>query len=188
MQVGFYGHVRQYHNLKAEIDANIAKVLESGEYVHGPMNQQFEKELAAFHGMKYAIGNGSGTDAIWLALMALGIGPGDEVITNGGWRAVTRTGGYQSGPGVMDYVADMPPYIQQMADWLDDDQRVHPCALAHAYSGFEIMAALYRSAAEGGQISLPLTTGADEIALLKEKVPARKVLFSIPESAKEFPG
>ena len=82
MQVGFYGHVRQYHNIKAEIDANIAKVLESGEYVQGPMNKQFEKELAAFHGMKYAIGTGNGTDAIWLALMALGIGPGDEVITH----------------------------------------------------------------------------------------------------------
>lgn len=82
MQVGFYGHVRQYHNIKQAIDANIARVLESGEYVHGPMNKQFEKELATFHGMKYAIGTGNGTDAIWLALMALGIGPGDEVITH----------------------------------------------------------------------------------------------------------
>ena len=52
MKVGFYGHVRQYHNIKKEIDDNIAKVLESGEYVQGPMNKQFEKELAAFHGMK----------------------------------------------------------------------------------------------------------------------------------------
>ncbi len=82
MKVGFYGHVRQYHNIKKEIDDNIAKVLESGEYVQGPMNKQFEKELAAFHGMKHAIGTGNGTDAIWLALMGLGIGPGDEVITN----------------------------------------------------------------------------------------------------------
>jgi len=82
MKVGFYGHVRQYHNIKAEIDANIQRVLESGEYVQGPMNKQFEKELAAFCGSKYAIGVGNGTDAIWLALMALGIGPGDEVITH----------------------------------------------------------------------------------------------------------
>ena len=109
-----------------------------------------------------------------------------EVITNGGWRAVTKSGGYQSGPGAMDYVEDMPPYIQQMADWLDKGL-VHPCAFAHAYQGFEIMAALYRSAAEGGQIALPLTSGLDEIALLKDKVPARKVLFTIPESAKEYP-
>src|SRR5689334_5342933 len=82
MQVGFYGHVRQYKNIQAEIDANIKRVIESGEYVQGPMLKQFEKELAEFHGTKFAIGVGNGTDAIWLALMALGIGPGDEVITH----------------------------------------------------------------------------------------------------------
>lgn len=82
MQVGFYGHVRQYHNIKNEIDANIATVLESGQYVMGPMLKQFEKELAEFHGTQYAVGVGNGTDAIWLALMAMDIGPGDEVITN----------------------------------------------------------------------------------------------------------
>ena len=82
MKVEFYGHVRQYHNIKAEIDRNIQTVLESGQYVMGPMLKQFEAELAAYHGTKYAIGLGNGTDAIWLALMALGIGPGDEVITH----------------------------------------------------------------------------------------------------------
>lgn len=82
MQVGFYGHVRQYRNIQPEIDANLQRVLESGEYVQGPMLRQFEQELAAFHGMKHAIGTGNGTDAIWLVLMAMGIGPGDEVITH----------------------------------------------------------------------------------------------------------
>src|SRR5262245_1159162 len=82
MHVSFYGHTRQYHNIQKEIDANIARVLESGEYVQGPMLKQFEKELAEFHGTKFAIGCGNGTDAIWLALMALGIGEGDEVITH----------------------------------------------------------------------------------------------------------
>jgi dTDP-4-amino-4,6-dideoxygalactose transaminase len=82
MQVGFYGHVRQYKNIQSEIDANIRRVLESGEYVQGPMLKQFEQELAAYHGMTHAIGTGNGTDAIWLALMAMGIGPGDEVITH----------------------------------------------------------------------------------------------------------
>jgi dTDP-4-amino-4,6-dideoxygalactose transaminase len=82
MQVGFYGHVRQYKNIQSEIDANIRRVLESGEYVQGPMLKQFEQELAAFHGTTHAIGVGNGTDAIWLALMAMGIGPGDEVITH----------------------------------------------------------------------------------------------------------
>ena len=110
-----------------------------------------------------------------------------EVITNGGWRAVTKSGGFQSGTGNMDYVEDMPPYVQEMADWLDDDKNVHPCAFANAYKGFEIMAALYRSAAEGGQIALPLTTGADEIALLKAKVPERKALMPVAGSEKEYP-
>jgi len=82
MKVSFYGHVRQYHSIKSEIDAKIQKVLESGEYVQGPMLKHFEAELAAFSGTKHAIGVGNGTDAIWLALMALGIGPGDEVITH----------------------------------------------------------------------------------------------------------
>ncbi len=82
MKVEFYGHVRQYHNIKSEIDKNIQTVLESGQYVMGPMLKQFEAELAAYHGAKFAVGLGNGTDAIWLGLMALGIGPGDEVITH----------------------------------------------------------------------------------------------------------
>jgi dTDP-4-amino-4,6-dideoxygalactose transaminase len=82
MQVGFYGHVRQYRNIQSEIDANLKRVIESGEYVQGPMLKQFEQELAAFHGVKHAVGTGNGTDSIWLSLMAMGIGPGDEVITH----------------------------------------------------------------------------------------------------------
>ncbi|HUL76634.1 MAG TPA: DegT/DnrJ/EryC1/StrS family aminotransferase [Vicinamibacteria bacterium] len=82
MNVPFYGHTRQYHNIKGEIDANIQKVLESGQYVMGPMLKQFEAELAAYTGKKHAIGVGNGTDAIWLTLMALGLKPGDEVITH----------------------------------------------------------------------------------------------------------
>ena len=82
MNVGFYGHVRQYHNIKDEIDANMKEVLESGNYVMGPMLKRFEKEFAAYHGTKYAIGVGNGTDALWLSFMALGIGPGDECITH----------------------------------------------------------------------------------------------------------
>jgi dTDP-4-amino-4,6-dideoxygalactose transaminase len=82
MNVPFYGHTRQYKSIQAEIDANIRQVLESGQYVMGPMLKQFEAELAAYTGKKYAIGLGNGTDAIWLTLMALGVGPGDEVITN----------------------------------------------------------------------------------------------------------
>jgi dTDP-4-amino-4,6-dideoxygalactose transaminase len=80
-QVGFYGHVRQYHNLKSEIDTAFHEVLESGSYVMGPKLKQFEADLAAYCDTKEAVGVNSGTDALWLAFMALGVGPGDEVIT-----------------------------------------------------------------------------------------------------------
>jgi dTDP-4-amino-4,6-dideoxygalactose transaminase len=82
MKVEFYGHVRQYNNIKAEIDANIHQVIQSGQFVLGPMLKRFEAEFAAYSGAKHAIGVGNGTDAIWLALMALGVGPGDECITH----------------------------------------------------------------------------------------------------------
>jgi len=109
-----------------------------------------------------------------------------EVMTGGGWRAVTKNGA-SSGPGGMDYNYDMPPYVQQMVHWLDDDAKVHPCCFANAYKGFEIMSALYRSVAEGGQVALPLTEGRDEIAALKEKLPSKKVILTLAESAKEYP-
>ena len=80
-QVDFYGHVRQYHNLKAEIDAAILEVLESGSYVLGPKLTQFEADLAKYCNTKEAVGLNSGTDALILVLKALGVGPGDEVIT-----------------------------------------------------------------------------------------------------------
>lgn len=81
MKVPFYGHVRQYHSIKAQIDANIHEVLESGNFVMGPVLQRFEQEFAAYHGMQHTVGVGNGTDALWLTFMALGIGPGDECIT-----------------------------------------------------------------------------------------------------------
>lgn len=82
MKVEFYGHVRQYRNIQSEIDRNVQEVLLSGNYVQGPVLKRFEAELAAYSGTKFAVGLANGTDAIWLALMALGIGPGDEVITH----------------------------------------------------------------------------------------------------------
>ena len=108
-----------------------------------------------------------------------------EVLTGGGWRAVTKQGA-SSGDGCMNYELDMPPYIQQMADWLDDPSKVHPCNFDSAYQGFEITMALCRSAAGGGQVALPLTDAAHELDLLKASLPERKVLLSMPANAKEY--
>ena len=87
----------------------------------------------------------------------------------------------------MNYDLDMPPYIQEMADWLDDEQRVHPCNFETAYHGFEVMMAFCRSVAKGGQIPLPLDSPADEIQLLKDAVADRPVILAISESIKEYP-
>ncbi len=108
-----------------------------------------------------------------------------EVLTNGGWRSVTKRDGFRSGEGAMNYELDMPPYIQDMADWLDGT-KVHPCSFDSAYKGFEIMMALCRSAAKGGQVALPLTEGADEQAMIAEAVPERRVLFSSDVNAPEY--
>ncbi len=108
-----------------------------------------------------------------------------EVLTGGGWRAVTKNGAC-SGPGCMNYDLDMPPYIQQMADWLDDSGKVHECNFESAYRGFEIMMAMCRSVAERGQVALPLTAPADELGLIKSAVPEKKVLVSSPVNAKEY--
>ena len=70
----------EYRSLKSEIDAAVGRVLASGRYVLGPEGEALERELAAFTGAAHAVGVNSGTDALHLALVACGVGPGDEVV------------------------------------------------------------------------------------------------------------
>src|SRR5688500_11648870 len=72
---------RQYRAYQAEIDAAIHPVLEHGQFVLGPEVAELETALAQFVGVRHCIGVASGTDSLVMALMALDIGPGDEVIT-----------------------------------------------------------------------------------------------------------
>ncbi len=72
---------RQYQMMKAEIDAAIQDVLDHAQFILGPNVAELEKEIAAYHGVGFAVGVGNGTDALLLALQACGIGEGDEVIT-----------------------------------------------------------------------------------------------------------
>ena len=76
--------------------------------------------------------------------------------------------------------------MQEMADWLDDDKKPHQCNFDHACLGAEIMMAMQSSAVEGGQISLPLTNGLDEQALLNTNIADRPVLVSFEQNKKEF--
>lgn len=71
----------QYRSLRPDIDAAVARVLESGQFVLGPEVAAFEKEFAAYAQAAHAVAVGSGTCALHLALLAAGVGPGDEVIT-----------------------------------------------------------------------------------------------------------
>lgn len=79
--IPFFDLTRQYESIRAELDAAAARVMQSGWFILGPQVQAFENEFAAYHGVKHAVGVGSGTEALHIALLALGIGPGDEVIT-----------------------------------------------------------------------------------------------------------
>jgi len=71
----------QFASIREEVMEAVSRVLESRQFILGPEVQQFEEEIATKLGARYAIGCASGTDALILALMAAGIGPGDEVIT-----------------------------------------------------------------------------------------------------------
>ena len=71
----------QYQALRSSIDTRIGRVLEHGQYILGPEVAEVEAQLAAFTGARYCATVASGTEALLIALMALGVGPGDEVIT-----------------------------------------------------------------------------------------------------------
>ena len=79
--IGFAAPKQQYLAHKDEIDQAIARALMGDLYIIGRETEQFEQEFADFCGVTYAIGVANGTDALHLALRALGIGAGDEVIT-----------------------------------------------------------------------------------------------------------
>lgn len=71
----------QYLRIKDEIDAAVKEVIDSSAFIKGPQVKRFEENLAKYLGVKYVIGCANGTDALQIALMALGLQPGDEVIT-----------------------------------------------------------------------------------------------------------
>ena len=81
MKVPFLDLKAHHAPLTEEFERAIREVIESSAFAGGPFVERFEEEFASFCGSSYAIGVGNGTDALWLALLALGIGEGDEVIT-----------------------------------------------------------------------------------------------------------
>ena len=103
----------QYLSIKNEIDAAVNDVINESAFIKGKYVQQFETEYAKAHGLKHCISCANGTDAIYVTLKCLGIGPGDEVITVANtWistaEAISQTG---ARPVFVDIHTDYYPHV-----------------------------------------------------------------------------
>lgn len=103
----------QYQSIKEELDAAVLRVLASGHYALGPEVAAFEEEFAAFCGVPHAVAVNSGTSALHLALLAIGIKPGDEVIT------VAST--FVATVAAIDYCGARPVFVDVEPDTLNMD-------------------------------------------------------------------
>ena len=97
MTIPFLDVRAAYFELKDEIDGAVARVLDSGQYILGSEVERFEEDYAAYCDTRFAIGVANGLDALHLALLAMDVGPGDEVIVPSNtfiatWLAVSQCG------------------------------------------------------------------------------------------------
>jgi len=81
-----------------------------------------------------------------------------QTILGSGWRAVTKSSGFVSGVGGFNPAKDQPPYLRDLAYWLDDPARVHPCNGEVSYHGFELMMGICLSALENKKVTIPFVT------------------------------
>ncbi|MEY2819494.1 MAG: hypothetical protein RL275_2957 [Chloroflexota bacterium] len=102
----------QYHSIKKEIDTAVLATLESGYFILGPQVVKFEESIAAYLGVQHAIGLASGTDALVIALRALNIGEGDEVIIPA--YTFFATAGTVMSVGAKPVIADVDPQSYQI--------------------------------------------------------------------------
>lgn len=113
MAVPLYGLIENNRQHLADFRAAFAEVAESGQFILGPCVAEFEQQLAAYCGVDHAIGVGSGTDALMVTLMALGVGPGDEVITSP--LSYVHTAGCITRLGARAVFCDINPRVYNVA-------------------------------------------------------------------------
>lgn len=115
--------VAQYHSIKQEIDDAVNATLESGHFILGPAVVKFEESIAAYLGVKFAIGLASGTDALVLALRALNVGAGDEVIIPA--YTFFATAGTVMSVGAKPVIVDIDPVTYEI-DVTKIEERITP--------------------------------------------------------------
>lgn len=120
-RVPFLDLTAQYASIRDEIDAAIAAVIADNAFVRGPFVRSFEEEFAAANGVRHCIGVANGTDAIYVTLKMLGVGPGDEVVTAANsWIASSEV---ITATGATAVFADVEPEFYTM-DPADLDRRI----------------------------------------------------------------
>ncbi|MFA9464120.1 MAG: DegT/DnrJ/EryC1/StrS family aminotransferase [Velocimicrobium sp.] len=120
MQIPFMDVKAQYHTIEDEIKHAILDVLNSGEYILGEQVKRFEEEFATYNKVSYAVAVGNGTEALIIALKALGIGPGDEIIT-------TPSTFYATTESILQ-VGAVPVYVDiNMDTYLLDETKIESC-------------------------------------------------------------
>jgi dTDP-4-amino-4,6-dideoxygalactose transaminase len=143
----------QYLDIRDSVLADVARLFDSQQFILGEAVRRFEDELAAYCGAKFAVGCASGSDALMLALMALGIGPGDEVLTSP--YTFFATAGSIAHLKAVPVFADVDPAtfnlnVDLVRDALERHPRVRAIIPVHLFGGCADMDPICRLAAGRG--------------------------------------
>lgn len=149
--VPFIDVLREYRELRSEIDSAVLSVVASGKFVLGPAVEEFEAAFADYLGIGHAIGMASCTDALWLGLEALDVGPGDEVITSA--FSYIATAGAIIRAGATPVFVDIDPATFNIdPDAVEDAVTEHTAAImpVHLFGQMADMVPLQAIAAKHG--------------------------------------